>query len=48
MSSDLEEMLNNLPGYYDNSWDKYPEIEKYLSVTETNINSLEELMEGIE
>lgn len=48
VSSDLEEMLNNLPGYYDNSWDKYPEIEKHLSVTETNINSLEELMEGIE
>lgn len=48
MGSELEEMLNNLPGYYDNSWEKYSEIEKYLSITETNISSPEELVEGIE
>ena len=46
MSSNLNDMLNNLPAFYDNAWDKYSEIKAHISVTDTNINSTAELIKG--
>lgn len=46
-SSNLSDMLNNLPAFYDNDWKKHSEIISYLSVTETNIDSSEELIKGV-
>lgn len=43
VGSELEEMLNNLPAFYDNNWKKHSEVEDYLRVTDTNISTGEEL-----
>lgn len=48
MSIDLKDMLNNLPAYYENEWNKYPEIEEYLCISDTNITSAIELIKGNE
>lgn len=47
VSSNLSEMLKNLPAFYDNDWKKHSEIVSYLSVTETDINSSDELIKGV-
>ncbi len=47
VSSNLSDMLNNLPAFYDNDWKKHSEIISYLSVTETDVNSSEELIKGV-
>lgn len=47
ISSNLSDMLKNLPAFYDNDWKKHSEIVSYLSVTETDINSSNELIKGV-
>ncbi len=46
-SPELMDMLLNLPAFYDSAWSKYPEIESYVSVTETDILSASELLNGL-
>ena len=46
VSAELRDTLSNIPALYDNTWDKYPEIKTYLSVTDTNISSSVELING--
>ncbi len=46
ISSDLGDMLNNLPAFYDSDWKKHSEVIAHLSVTETNIGSSDELIKG--
>lgn len=46
ISSDLKEMLNNLPAFYDSAWTKYSEVKEYLSITDTNISTSDELIMG--
>lgn len=47
ISSGLNDMLKNLPAFYDNDWNKHSEIVSYLSVTETDIDSSKELVKGV-
>ena len=46
-NENLEKMLNNLPGHYSNDWDKYKEIESYVSINEKDISTKEELFENV-
>lgn len=46
VSSDLEDMLNNLPAFYDSDWEKHSEVIDHLSVTDTDIGSPDELIKG--
>ncbi len=46
-STDLKDMLLNLPAFYDGTWSKYPEIESYVSITETDILSASELLKDV-
>ena len=46
ISSNLNDMLKNLPAFYDSDWKKHSEIISYLSVTETDIDSSDELIKG--
>ncbi|MGN0374813.1 MAG: hypothetical protein ACI4EN_04875 [Butyrivibrio sp.] len=46
VSTKLEDMLINLPGFYENTWSKFSEINAYLSITDTDISSASELIEG--
>ncbi len=46
-NENLEKMLNNLPGHYSNDWDKYKEIEAYVSINEKDITTKEELFENV-
>lgn len=46
IGSDLGNMLNNLPAFYDNDWEKHSEVVAHLSVTDTNISSPDELIKG--
>ena len=47
ISSNLSDILTNLPAFYDNDWKKHSEIISYLSVAETDIDSSEELIKGV-
>ena len=47
-STDLKDMLSNLPAFYDNAWDKFTEIDSYLSATDTGISSASELVKGVD
>ena len=47
ISSNLSDILKNLPAFYDNDWKKHSEIISYLSVAETDIDSSEELIKGV-
>lgn len=47
ISSNLSDMLNNLPAFYDSDWNKHSEVVSRLSVTETNIDSSDELIKGV-
>lgn len=44
VGAELEEMLNNLAGRYDNEWSKFPEIVATRSITDTDITSPDELV----
>lgn len=46
-NENLEKMLNNLPGHYSNDWDKYKEIESYVSINEKDIPTKEILFKNI-
>ena len=46
MGEDLNDMLENLPAFYDNDWKKYSEVIDHLSVSDTNIASSDELLNG--
>ena len=46
MGEDLNDMLENLPAFYDNDWKKYSEVIDHLSVLDTNIASSDELLNG--
>lgn len=47
ISSNLSDILKNLPAFYDNDWKKHSEISSYLSVAKTDIDSSEELVKGV-
>lgn len=46
-SAELENMLLNLPAFYDSQWSKHPEIEAHIRITETDILSPSELLEKL-
>lgn len=47
IGSDLGVMLKNLPGFYDNDWDKHSEVIASLGVTNKDVSSAEELIKGV-
>lgn len=44
LSDRLENILNNISGFYDNDWRKHSEIKDYISIYDMDIKNVDEMI----